>query len=524
MRCCRTNCSRTTRSASSARSTVSGRAMASELAFRDVSRSFGAVKALDGVTFSVAEGEIHALIGENGAGKSTLLKILAGIVQPERGQLFWRGEPLVCSSPRQALERGIGMVYQEMLAFPNLTVAGNIFAGREITKTGGRLDERAMHARTKALLDELHIPVSPDTPMEQLPAALSQLVQVARALAFDCKVLVLDEPTTSLTDVEVDHLFREVRALKARGMTVLFVSHRIPEVFRLCDRITVMRDGKYAGTFDRETTTPDTVVRAMVGRTPPPRLTPAGSAHVQAPVRLEVRGLGKRGRFSDVSLAVRKGEVVALFGLVGSGRSDVLEAIFGTRPADTGTVEVDGAAVRLNSARAAAQAGLSLVPEDRQRQGLCFALSQRDNIAIPRAEKIGAARVNRLEETSVCDAQRQGLNIKTPSLDSTPDTLSGGNQQKVVAAKWLATSPKVLLLDEPTKGVDVGAKFEIHGIIRREVDAGMACLMVSSDLPEVLALADRILVMREGRLQGELAGATATDDAVMRLATHEATA
>ena len=388
-----------------------------------------------------------------------------------------------------------------------------------------------MHARTKALLDELHIPVSPDTPMDHLPAALSQLVQVARALAFDCKVLVLDEPTTSLPDVEVDHLFREVRALKARGMTVLFVSHRIPEVFRLCDRITVMRDGKYAGTFDRETTTPDTVVRAMVGREPPARIARISESRDShdshdsvSPPRLRVRSLTRSPRFTDVSFDVRAGEVVAIFGLVGSGRSDVLEAIFGLRPAETGSIEIDGTAVQLNSARAAAQAGLSLVPEDRQRQGLCFTLSQRDNIAIPLAEKTGAARVNRAEEAAISGAQQRGLNIKTPSLDSTPDTLSGGNQQKIVAAKWLATSPKVLLLDEPTKGVDVGAKFEIHGIIRREVDAGMACLMVSSDLPEVLALADRILVMREGRLQGELAGATATDDAVMRLATHEAPA
>jgi rhamnose transport system ATP-binding protein len=497
------------------------------LSFHNISRSFGAVRALDDVTFDVAEGEIHALIGENGAGKSTLLKILAGIVQPDRGELQWHGERLAFASPRHALERGIGMVYQEMLAFPNLTVAGNIFAGREIVTRGvggfRLLDERAMHARTQALLDELHIPVSPDTPMERLPAALSQLVQVARALAFDCKILVLDEPTTSLTDVEVDHLFREVRALKARGMTVLFVSHRIPEVFRLCDRITVMRDGRYAGTFDRETTTPDTVVRAMVGREPPARLSRTGAAS-GAPVRLRVQKLTRRPRFTDVSFDVRAGEVVALFGLVGSGRSDVLEAIFGVHPAESGSIEVDGAAVRLESARAATRAGLSLVPEDRQKQGLFFNLSQRDNIAIPLAETGTSLIVDAKKETSAAEWQRRDLGIKTASLDLTPDALSGGNQQKIVAAKWLATSPKVLLLDEPTKGVDVGAKFEIHGIIRRQVEAGMACVMVSSDLPEVLSLADRILVMREGRLQGELPGATATDDQVMRLATHEAIA
>jgi rhamnose transport system ATP-binding protein len=499
------------------------------LKFKDLAKSFGAVKALDGVSFDVAEGEIHALVGENGAGKSTLLKILAGIVVPDRGELEWRGQRLAFTTPRQALERGIGMVYQEMLAFPNLTVAGNIFAGREITKGAlGILDEPAMLARTKTLLDELHIPVAPDTPMDQLPAALSQLVQVARALAFDCKVLVLDEPTTSLTDVEVDHLFREVRALRERGMTVLFVSHRIPEVFRLCDRITVLRDGGHAGTFDRETTTPDTIVRAMVGREPPVRLARAATAtdpHAStASPRLRVKSLARGTRFRDVSFDVYAGEVVALFGLVGSGRSDVLEALFGVHPADSGSIEVDGTLVEIRTARAAVRAGLSLVPEDRQRQGLFFNLSQRDNIAIPMAESGSAARIDTFAEAGIADWQRRDLGIKTASLSLTPDTLSGGNQQKIVAAKWLATSPKVLLLDEPTKGVDVGAKFEIHGIIRRQVEAGMACLVVSSDLPEVLALADRILVMREGRLMGELAGATATDDQVMHLATHEATA
>jgi rhamnose transport system ATP-binding protein len=504
------------------------------LQFRQLAKAFGAVKALDGVSFDVAEGEIHALVGENGAGKSTLLKILAGIVTPDRGELEWRGQRLSFTSPRQALEHGIGMVYQEMLAFPNLSVAANIFAGRELTKRPfpglAMLDDAAMHARTRTLLDELHIPVAPDTPMEQLPAALSQLVQVARALAFDCKVLVLDEPTTSLTDVEVDHLFRIVRTLKERGLTVLFVSHRIPEVFRLCDRITVMRDGQFAGTFDRATTTPDDVVRAMVGREPPKRIRESGesgeSQRVQQPVtpRLRVRSLSRGTRFRDVSFEVHPGEVVALFGLVGSGRSDLLETIFGLRPANSGTIEVDGVAVQPKDARAAVRAGLSLVPEDRQRQGLFFNLSQRDNIAIPLAEAGTSPTIDTFAEAGAADWQRRDLGIKTASLDLPPDTLSGGNQQKIVVAKWLATSPKVLLLDEPTKGVDVGAKFDIHGIIRRQVEAGMACLMVSSDLPEVLALADRILVMREGRLMGELAGATATDDQVMRLATHEATA
>jgi rhamnose transport system ATP-binding protein len=495
------------------------------LEFRGVTKSFGAVHALTDVSFSVAAGETHACVGENGAGKSTLLKILAGIVTPDRGELYWQGERLHITSPRDALERGIGMVYQETLSFPNLSVSANIFAGREITRAGGRLDERAMRDRTRALLARLHVPVSPDMAMEHLPAAYSQLVQVARALAFDCRVLVLDEPTTALTDAEVDHLFSVLADLKDRGVTVLFVSHRIPEVFRLCDRITVMRDGRYVDTFDRATTTPHTIVRAMVGREPPERQ-PRASWHAEAGAAakapaLAVRHLTRRPSFADVSLDVQAGEIVSIFGLVGSGRTELLETIFGLARPESGTIEVDGRPIAATSARDAARAGLALVPEERQRQGLFFNLSLRHNLVLPWAAKTGVRRIHDRREQAMAAAQVSAVAIKTTTTERLPDTLSGGNQQKVVAAKWLATSPRVLLLDEPTKGVDVGAKFEIHTIIRQQAARGMGCLMVSSDLPEVLALADRIIVMREGHVRGELAGVDATEEAVMRLATHD---
>ncbi len=491
------------------------------LEFRGVSKSFGAVHALTDVTFSVLESEAHACVGENGAGKSTLLKILAGIVAPDRGELHWRGERLHFTSPRGALELGIGMVYQELLAFPNLSVSANIFAGRELTSRAGKLDERAMHDRTRALLADLHIPVAPDMRMERLPAAYAQLVQVARALAFECRVLVLDEPTTSLTDAEVDHLFGVLDRLKQRGVTILFVSHRIPEVFRLCDRITVLRDGRHAGTFDRATTPPDAIVRAMVGREPPQRAPrPAARPGPSVPA-LSVRGLTRRPHFEAVSLDVRAGEIVGLFGLVGSGRTELLETIFGLAPADEGTIEVDRRPFAPRSARDAARAGLALVPEERQRQGLFFNLTLLQNLVLPSAAKTGVRLIDPRAEARAAADQVASLAIRTPSLDRHPDALSGGNQQKVVAAKWLATAPRVLLLDEPTKGVDVGAKFEIHTIIRREAARGMACLVVSSDLPELLTLADRIVVVREGRIRGDLPGAEATDEAVMRLATHE---
>ena len=490
------------------------------LEFQNVSKSFGAVRALSGVSFEVQKGEAHAVVGENGAGKSTLLKILAGITRPDTGAILLNGQPFDHASPRDALNGGVGMVFQERLAFPNLTVTGNIFAGRELTRAGGRLDEAAMRSRTAALLGDLRVPISPDVLLEHVSAANAQLVQVARALAFDCRVLVLDEPTTSLTDAEVDHLFRILADLKARGVTILFVSHRLPEVFRLCDRITVLRDGQFAGTFDRGATTPDAVVRAMVGREPPERVERPVRASRTVPA-LSIRQLSRRDAFRDVSFDVHPGEIVGLFGLVGSGRTEVLEVVFGVATAQSGQVLVNGKAVDIRSPRDAMRAGIALVPEDRQRLGLHFNLNLRHNIALPSAARSGMGAIATRRETSAAEALISKLSIRSATPDRLPEMLSGGNQQKTATAKWLATEPRILLLDEPTKGVDIGAKFEIHNLIRERANEGMACLMVSSDLPEVLALADRVLVMRQGVLRGELAGVDASEESVMQLATHE---
>ncbi len=496
---------------------------ASGLRFTGVSKRFGAARALRDVSFTVASGETHAIVGENGAGKSTLLKILAGLVRADAGAIAWNGEPLFpsgASGPREALERGIGMVYQEMLAFPNLSVAANIFAGRELTGRAGWLRKDAMRARTRALLADLHLAIDPDALAESLPAAHRQLLQVARALAFDCRILVLDEPTTALTDAETDHLFAVVTKLKARGVTILYVSHRLPEVFRLCDRITVLRDGQFVETMDAAEATHDRVVRAMVGRDLPPRAADEGAPR-RAKTVLDVRGLTRRPCFRDVSLSVKAGEVVALFGLVGSGRSELLETIFGLFKPHAGTIAIDGKPVQLHSAVEASRAGLALVPEERQRQGLFFNLALRHNLMLPLRQMTRTRVINPAadwaDSTHLIDAWR----IKAAGPDAYPDSLSGGNQQKVVLAKWLATKPRVLMLDEPTKGVDVGAKFEIHHAIRREASAGTACLVVSSDLPEVLSLAHRVIVMREGRVCGELSGAEATEEAVMHMATSD---
>ena len=490
------------------------------LEFHDVRKSFGAVKALTGVTFTVREGESHGLVGENGAGKSTLLKILAGILRPDAGELSWKGERLSLGSPREALERGIGMVYQEMLCFPNLSVAGNVFAGRELTGAAGRLRHTDMRARTAAILEALHLRISPDAAADSLSAAHRQLLQVARALAFDCRILVLDEPTTALTDSEADHLFGVVEQLKARGSTLLYVSHRLPEVFRLCDRITVLRDGGHAGTFTRAEVTPDDIVRAMVGRDLPPRADHAPAAAAAAPA-LEVRGLTRAPAFHDISLTVAPGEIVGLFGLVGSGRSELLETIFGLRTPGRGSVAVAGRPLTARSARQAARAGIALVPEERHAQGLFFNLTVRQNLMMTARTVAGDVLIRSARERAEADRLITDWRVKARSQDVFPDSLSGGNQQKLVLAKWLATSPRVLMLDEPTKGVDVAAKFEIHEIIRRHASRGLGCLVVSSDLPEVLTLCHRVLVMREGRIQGELAGAEATEAAVMHMATSD---
>jgi rhamnose transport system ATP-binding protein len=486
------------------------------VAFEHIDKSFGAVAALRDVSFGVAPGESHAIVGENGAGKSTLLNILAGSVRPDRGQLTLGGAPVALANPRDALARGIGLVHQEMLAFPNLSVAANIFAGREITGRLGWLRDSEMRERARDLLERLQLPISPDASVEALPVAHRQLLQVARALAFDCRLLALDEPTTSLTAAETDHLFRILADLARAGVTIVYVSHRLPEVFRLCDRITVLRDGRLVETFVRDAASHEQIVRAMVGRSIPPRA-PAQPMAAEGEPRLRVSGLTRRPCFEDVSLAVSPGEIVGLFGLVGSGRSELLETIVGVHPADRGSIAVDGRPVLARSPRAAARAGVVLVPEDRQHQGLCFNLSLRHNLALPAAATRGTLLV-RQAEVDAGDALLRDWRIVAPSIAITPDRLSGGNQQKVVLAKWLALAPRVLLLDEPTKGVDVAAKYDIHGVVLELAARGTAVLLVSSDLPEVLALADRVLVMREGRLQGELA-AGVDEERVMRLAT-----
>ena len=493
------------------------------LVFEHITKAYGRTLALNDVSFAVAPGSVHALVGENGAGKSTLMRILAGMVRPDSGHLRWRGAPLECPTPREALDRGVGIVPQEPVLFPNLTVAENVFAGREPT-AAGRIRRQEMRERTAAVLRELHTTLEPDAAVDSLGPAQQQLVQIARALAFTCHVLILDEPTTCLTDAEVGHLEAMLHRLRAQGVTMLFVSHRLPEVFRLSDRVTVLRDGKHILTAPIGELTPDSVVRAMVGRElalEHRRDSPPIQSASDAPLALEVSGLTRRPYFSDVSLRLQAGEIVGIFGLIGSGRTEFLETLFGLYPPDAGTVRVQGKPVAPRSPVDAVRAGLALVPEARHSQGLLFNLDLRHNLQLSTSEVLGRWWIDGTRERAEARQWMEDWRVKAESPDSLPDSLSGGNQQKVLIAKWVATAANVLLLDEPTRGVDVGAKAEIHRRVRELATPPRAVIVVSSDLPEILSLADRILVMRQGRLQGELRGGMATEESVMQLATTD---
>jgi rhamnose transport system ATP-binding protein len=493
------------------------------LALEGVSKSFGAVAALRDVRLDLVAGEAHALVGENGAGKSTLVKVLAGVHPPDAGTVLLDGEPVAFGGPADARAAGIAVIYQEPTLFPDLSVAENIFVGRQPLRGLRRIDPAAMRSRTVALFDRLGVHIDPDRPARGLSIADQQLVEIAKALSFDARVLVMDEPTAALSGVEVDRLFAVARSLRDAGAAVLFISHRFDEVFALCERITVMRDGRWIATDRTEDLTVDRLVRTMVGREVSalyPKL-PATTGDV----RLEVNGLSRRGFFDDVSFAVRGGEIVALAGLVGAGRSEVIRAVFGIDRYDGGEVLVDGRRLTPGSTPAAIAAGLALVPEDRRQQGLVMELSVERNTTLPRRWSLsrlglltGAA-----ERRSAATWTRR-LRVKAARPTDPVSTLSGGNQQKVVLAKWLSTEPRVLIVDEPTRGIDVGTKAEVHRLLSQLAADGVAVLMVSSELPEVLGMADRVLVMHEGKLVADIPRARANEESVMFAATGQASA
>ncbi len=485
-----------------------------------VSKSFGAVAALRDVHLELLGGQAHALVGENGAGKSTLVKILAGVHRPDAGTLTLDGRPLVLGGPADARAAGIAVIYQEPTLFPDLSVAENIFMGRQPLRSLRRIDTAQMRARAAALFERLGVHLDPDRPARGLSIADQQLVEIAKALSFDARVLVMDEPTAALSGVEVQRLFSVARSLRDAGTAVLFISHRFDEVFALCERITVMRDGRWISTDPVADVTVDEIVRRMVGREVS-AMYPKLQTAVGEP-RLEVRGLTRHGVFDGVSFTVHSGEIVALAGLVGAGRSEVARAIFGVDRYDSGEVRVDGKALPAADTAAAIRAGVALVPEDRRQQGLVMELSVERNATLPR--RWALARAGLLGGRGEREAARtwaERLQVRAARLADPVSTLSGGNQQKVVLAKWLATVPKVLLVDEPTRGIDIGTKAEVHRLLSQLAADGVAVLMVSSELPEVLGMADRVLVMHEGKLTADIARERAGEESVMRAATGQ---
>ena len=490
------------------------------LEVRDAVKHFGGVAALTGASLRLLRGEVHGLVGENGAGKSTLLKALAGVHRLDGGDVTLGGRPFVQGSTRNAREQGIAVIYQEPSLFPDLSLAENVFVGRQPVK-GRSVDWTTMRHATSHLFAELGVGLDPSRRAEGLSIGDQQLVEIAKALSIDARVIVMDEPTAALSTTEVDRLLSVARRLGDRGAAVVFVSHRLEEVFDLCDRLTVMRDGRTVRESSIADATPSEVVRWMVGR----ELTdmfPKVDTQVGGVV-LEVSGLHRSGAFADISFTVRSGEIVALAGLVGSGRSEVVQAVFGVDRYDRGEVRLNGRPLRPGDARATVAQGVALVPEDRRQQGLFMPASIARNSAVvvlKGLRRFGLVSARRERELARTWGDR--LNLKHAGLDEPVDQLSGGNQQKVVLAKWLATKPRLLVVDEPTRGIDVATKAEVHRLLSEQASQGIAILMVSSELPEVLGMADRVLVMREGRLVADLDRGAASQEAVMLAATGQA--
>ncbi|MBL1103968.1 sugar ABC transporter ATP-binding protein [Streptomyces sp. 5-8] len=493
------------------------------LALKGVSKSFGAVRALRDVSLELLPGEVHALAGENGAGKSTLIKTLAGVHRPDAGQVLLDGEPVVFHGPGDARDAGIAVIYQEPTLFPDLSIAENIFMGRQPRRALGRIDHKATRAATAALMRRLGVGLDPDRPARGLSIADQQIVEIAKALSFDARVLIMDEPTAALTGSEVARLFGVVRTLREQGTAVLFISHRLEEIFRICQKVTTLRDGTRIASETLDKMTEDDLVRRMVGRELA-ELYPERRAQT-GDVALGVRRLTREGVFTDVSFEVRRGEIVGLAGLVGAGRTEVARAVFGIDRWDAGEVEVAGRRLPKGAPSAAMAAGLALVPEDRRAQGLVMDLSIERNIGLTGLRTTArAGLMDRGAERSRSLDWAVRLQVKYARIADAVSTLSGGNQQKVVLAKWLATGPKVLIVDEPTRGIDVGTKAEVHRLLAELAADGVAVLMISSDLPEILGMADRVLVMHEGRISAEIPRADATEESVLAAATGRAAA
>jgi inositol transport system ATP-binding protein len=496
------------------------------LKMEGISKSFPGVKALQSVHLDVRAGECVALMGENGAGKSTLMKILSGVYTPEEGVISIDGQPVALTNPHQAQQLGLSIIYQEFNLFPNLSVEENVFVGRE-PSANGFVRWSDLRQATNELLHQLGVDLDPSATVRELSVAQQQMVEIAKALSFNARIVIMDEPTSALTTNEVAALFKIVRGLRERGLGIIFISHRIDEVLTICDRIVILRDGQNAGELSKGEATSERIVQLMVGRPLADLFQKENAVTAGNPI-LEVRKLNRTGTkrdataivLHDVSLTVHAGEIVGLAGLVGSGRTELARSIFGADPFLSGEILIDGTPVAIHGPQDAIRHGIGLVPEDRKQQALVLQLAVRENISLAKlSELTRMGFVRRTEERSVAQRFITALQIRTPSMEQKVVNLSGGNQQKVVLAKWLALEPKILLVDEPTRGVDVGAKAEVHHLLNQLAQRGVAILMISSELTEIIGMSDRVLVMRQGTIAGELTRADATQERIMTLAT-----
>jgi len=509
------------------------------LRMESISKSFPGVLALDSVSLDVRKGEILGLIGENGAGKSTLMKILSGVYAMDSGQLYLEGQPIHILNPHHAQQLGISIIYQEFNLMPNLTVMENVYVGHE-PGPPGLVSRRQLYQRTQQLLDRLGVNLSPTATVRDLAVAEQQMAEIAKALSMEVKVLVMDEPTSALSDTEVQSLFNIMRDLRRTGISVIFISHRMEEIKTICDRVTVLRDGKNVGTLAAAEASEEAIIRLMVGRSLNEFFHKEESSHPTSEtdrgtgsgedIALEVRGLTRRGSkrdpsaivLDDISFQLKRGELLGLAGLVGAGRTELVRAVFGADPCDAGEIYVDGKQVDIGSPLDAIHVGMGLVPEDRKEQGLILHLAVRENMSLPSLNQLTHfGFVDRGEEVRRVREYVARLQIRTPSLEQKVNNLSGGNQQKVVISKWLMLKPKILIMDEPTRGIDVGAKAEIYALMDQLTREGISVIMISSELPELLAMSDRIVCMAEGRVSGVVDRRDATPELVMRYLTAQ---
>ncbi len=488
------------------------------LQMQGIDKIFPGVHALDHVDLNVRPGTVHSLMGENGAGKSTLMKVLIGMYQPDGGTITFDGRQVTIPDTATGLGMGISMIHQELSPVPEMSVAENIWLGREPRGAMGLISRARMKKSTQELFDRWEIRIDPTRPMKELSIAQTQMVEIAKAISFDSKLIIMDEPTSAITETEVAHLHRMIRQLKESGTAIIYITHKMDEVFRISDDITVFRDGKHVASLPAAELDRDKLITLMVGRELT-QMFPKLEAEI-GEVYLKVEGLNRGNLVKDVSFDVRRGEILGFAGLMGAGRTEVLETLFGVFKAESGTITIDGKPVTINQPKDAIAAGMGLLTEDRKLTGIMGVLSVRDNMimaALPKYSPNGFLNLKRIDAD--CQAQREALALKTPSLGQLIQNLSGGNQQKVLISRWLLTLPDILMIDEPTRGIDVGAKSEIHRLMSLLAQQGKAIIMVSSEMPEVLGMSDRIVVMHEGSVSGIIDRSEATQERIMQLAT-----